>query len=212
MRLRAVVWPIRCGLAQLGADRAPWIGILARRFPIRRLGASSLPGRSARSAGPSIASIRPPPATRRPCRAMNDAGTSTPPAPGWCPSSRSRTSRCRCRGCRAAPAAPRPERPVPRRAQVRPRRSSIRCDSSPAISRISRATSAVVAAAHAHATSRTSTLCSLPSLGTALSKNMASAPNGSAEKSVLSTPPNRSTTHSRLDDRTISSASALVPL
>jgi hypothetical protein len=89
---------------------------------------------------------------------------------------------------------------------------SIRCESSPAISRISPATSAVVAAAHANATSRTSTLCSRPSLGSALSKNIASVPSGIAEKSVLSTPPNRSTTHSRLEDRTKFSASAFCPL
>src|SRR4029078_12106378 len=72
--------------------------------------------------------------------------------------------------------------------------------------------SAVVAAAHAAATSRTSTLCILPSVGSTFSKKRASVLNGIDNRYVLSTAPSGSTPQSRLYDRTICSASALVAL
>ena len=51
-----------------------------------------------------------------------------------------------------------------------------------------------------------------PSVGSALSMKMPSAVSGRALKFGLSTPPSRSTTHSRLEARTNSSASNLVLL
>ena len=90
-------------IAQIGADRAPRIGVLAGCLPVGRLGASSPHGRSARPGAPDSASTRTSRITRPSCRTTSSAGTSTLPAPGWCPSSRSRTSRCRCRGSPGRP-------------------------------------------------------------------------------------------------------------
>ena len=71
-------------------------------------------------------------------------------------------------------------------------------------------TSAVVAAANAAATSRTSTVWMRPSVGSALSKNKASPVNGIAPGSTLITPPRRRITHSRLEARSRFSAYDLV--